>query len=287
MPSNTEHQSFISRPYAERQFVVVMPDEIVEAQRQAQEGGGDKPFDLGELASGLAMKAARLYTRGVIGLGIDAASEAYAAYAAWQRARANGINAVQIKMSEAQQLCFPPAHPRVKVLYVAHPSEPNFYYTVASFHRVAFEHKFAEAVNLLMSLGATKIKVEHVSGWAREFASTLSVSLPSGPGSAAVGSNSGSNTALLFEASLPDNKSRALPAGLVWYPYESNWKTIANGRLINGLNYFSLTVDYQDDCGVNAGLKVNATKAGLDLGGSFENHVATSWKLSGNFAPAE
>jgi hypothetical protein len=280
MSSNTDHKSLISRPYAERQFVVVMPDEIVEAQRQPQEGKADKSFDW----SGLAMSAVGLYKGGVIGLGISAATEAYAA---WQRARANGIDALQIKMSEAQQLCFPPAHPRVGVLYVAHPGEPNVYYTVASFHRVAFEHKFAEAVDLLMSLGATKITVEHVSGWDSKFASTLSVSLPSGPGSASVGSNSGSQSTLLFEASLPDNKSRFLPPNLVWYPHEQTWKSIANGRLIHGLNEFSLIVNYQDDFGVNAGLKVNATKAGLDLGGNFENHVATSWKLFGTFAPAE
>lgn len=224
-------------------------------------------------------------TRGaIVGLGIAAAMEAYAA---WQRARANGLDALQIKNSEAQELYFPPAHPRVGVLYVAHPGEPNVYYTVASFHRVAFEHKFAEAIDLLMSLGATKITVEHVSGWDSKFASTLSVSLPSAPSSASAGSNSRSNTTLLFEASLPENKSRFLPPNLVWYPHEPTWKSIANGRLVHGLNEFSLTVNYQDDFGVNAGLKGVATKAGLDLGGSFENHVATSWKLFGTFALPE
>jgi hypothetical protein len=279
MPPNTEHQDLTSRPYAERQFVVVMPDEIISAQRQPPDSKKDKPFDW----AALTLTVIGL-NGGLLGLGIITAKEAYAT---WQRARTNGVDALPIKMSEAQQFCFPPAHPRVNVLYAAHPIEHNVYYTVASFHRVVFEHKFAEAVNLLMSLGATKIAVEHVSGWDRKFASTLSGSFPNGPGSASAGSNSGSETTLLFEAALPDNKSRLLPLGLVWYPHEPTWKSIANGRLSHGLNEFSLTVTYKEDFGVHAGLKVNATKAGLDLGGSFEDHVVTSWKLFGTFAAAE
>ena len=277
MPPHTEYPAFTSLPYANRQFVVVMPDEIVTAQRQSQESKGNKATSWADIA----LNVIKFTSNGPVGLGIYAATEAYAA---WQRARANGVDALQIKVSEAQHLHFPPAHPRINVLYVAHPGEPNVYYTVASFHRVAFEHKFAEAVNLLMSLGANKITVEHVSGWDRKFASTISVPLPSGPSSTSVGLGSEGSSKLLFEACLPNNKSKLLPTGLVWYPHEPTWKSIANGRLIHGLNEFSLTVNYQDDFGVNAGLKVVASKAGLDLGGSFENHESTSWKLFGTFA---
>lgn len=48
-----------------------------------------------------------------------------------------------------------------------------------------------------------------------------------------------------------------------------------------GMREFSLVVNYQDDFGVNAGLKLKAEKAGLDLGGSFGSHLVTTWKISG------
>ncbi|GAB5097948.1 hypothetical protein [Caballeronia sp. HLA56] len=44
-----------------------------------------------------------------------------------------------------------------------------------------------------------------------------------------------------------------------------------------------MTVNYEDDFGINEGLKLTATKAGLELGGSFEDHRATTWKLRGKF----
>ncbi|MBC7609833.1 MAG: hypothetical protein H7228_09710 [Polaromonas sp.] len=280
MSTNSKYEHLASLPYVERQLVVVMPDEIVAAQRKAEDANSDKPIDW----MGIAKNAGRLLlpsSGGLVGVAFVAATEAYAA---WARARANGVNAIQIKRSEASNFTFPPAHPRDGVLYVAHPSDSNVYYTVASFHRVTFEHKFAEAVDLLMDLGATEIRVEHVRGWSSEFAATLSVPLQAGPVGAKAGVNCETETKLLFEASLPDNKSRTLPEKLVWYPHERTWQSLAKGRLSHGLTKFSLTVNYEDDFGINAGLKVGATKAGLELGGSFENHVATSWRLDGIFA---
>jgi hypothetical protein len=70
----------------------------------------------------------------------------------------------------------------------------------------------------------------------------------------------------------------------VWYLHEPTWQAIAKGRTQFGLSQFSLTVNYEDDFGVNAGLKVRVQKAGLDLGGNFEDHTATTWKIHGTFA---
>ena len=75
-----------------------------------------------------------------------------------------GIDIVQISKSEASTIIFPPGHPRDGVLYIAHSAKPDVYYTTAEFHRVTFEHKFSEAIRLLMYLGATEISVEHVRG---------------------------------------------------------------------------------------------------------------------------
>ena len=50
-----------------------------------------------------------------------------------------------------------------------------------------------------------------------------------------------------------------------------------------GLKDFSLSVTYNDDFGINAGLKMQVAKVGLELGGKFEDHAATEWKISGKF----
>lgn len=99
----------------------------------------------------------------------------------WSELDRPGRGGSPIQATEASQLAFPPGHPKAKVLYGAHPIDTDVYYPVASFHRMVFEHKFAEAINLLMHLGATKIRVEHVRGWSTEFAASLSARMPSGP----------------------------------------------------------------------------------------------------------
>ena len=205
------------------------------------------------------------------------------AFDAWAAARDSGVNVLQISNSEAAQLTLPPGHPQLRTLYAAHPTLPSTYYTAASFHRMVFEHKFAEAVEILMSLGASHIDVEHVHGWSREFSATMNASIPSVSVDASGASNSARSHSLLFKADFENVMEPSLPKDLVWYPHEATWRNMADGRLTYGMKEFSLVVNYQDDFGVNAGLKVKAEKAGLEMGGSFENHMVTSWKISGKF----
>lgn len=267
--------------YSERQFVVVMPDEIVNKQRDSIAKDASGSIDWKNIAMTVAFGAFR--TSPLVTLVSVAVKEGYAA---WERSRDNGIKTLPIKRSEAEELIFPPGHPRDGVLYACHPADTNTYFTVATFHRAAFEHKLAEAVNLLMHLGATNFKVEHITGWSTEFASHLDLPFQQVTVKADAGSNSGSKSKILFEASLPKNKSCVLPSDMVWYPHEKTWQSVAKGRMDFGMNDFSLMISYVDDFGINADLKLKATNSGLDLGGKFEEHIATSWKIEGVFAPS-
>jgi hypothetical protein len=49
---------------------------------------------------------------------------------------------------------------------------------------------------------------------------------------------------------------------------------------------FSLSVTYEDDFGINAGLSAAVVGAGLGLGGRFEDHQSTVWRLEGRFTMA-
>jgi hypothetical protein len=263
MSKTLDTVDILKLPYAERQLIAVFDDEVVKATRKGAETSKDgmDGDDLKSVAARVAKEALR-YT--VFGTLINITD----ALTAWVQARQNGLNVLQVGRSEAAHLQFPPGHPRDQALYVAHPAKPSVYYTMASFHRMAFEHKFAEAITLLMSLGATQIEVEHVQGWDRKFTSQMSVPLQAIDAGLHASKSAGTQSSLLFKATF-DNKP--------------TWQALADGRTRYGMNEFSLAVNYEDDFGVNAGLKLQAQKAGLDIGGTFENHVATTWKIYGKF----
>lgn len=267
--------SINSDNYAERQLIVVMPDDFVDSIRKFEEEiiEENKETSLKEAAI-LAMKLA--IKTNIFTMAIDA-------YKALEKLKQNGFNATYIKKSESSGLTFPPGHPRNGVLYVAHPADDDVYYAMASFHRMAFEHKFSEAIDILMSLGANKIKVEHIRGWSHEFCGELAVSTPTGNLSATAHNTSKISSSILYEATLDGHTTPSIPDQLAWYKHEPTWQSIAKGRIQHGLREFSLSVAYEDNFGINAGLKISAVKSGLELGGRFEDHQATIWRISGTF----
>ncbi|MGD6969226.1 hypothetical protein ACQCVP_22650 [Rossellomorea vietnamensis] len=196
-------------------------------------------------------------------------------------------NILVISPKEVETLDFPPGHPRKGVFYVAHPVDQKRYYTVAQFHRLTFEHKFAEAISLLMSLGAKTIDVEHIKGWKKEFNSSISAHIPSEVGdvniAGSLGANKTKSQSLLFKATLNGSSTPKLPDELVWYHHEPAWKQLANGRINHGMKDFSLTVNYEDDYGVNSKLEATISSAKFQTGGDFIAHKDTVWKIEGTF----
>ena len=62
-------------------------------------------------------------------------------------------------------------------MYVGHPVDPTTYVPVADFHRFLFEHKVAEALRLIRSLGAVTVEVVRVEGWDRAVGVNLGAGL--------------------------------------------------------------------------------------------------------------
>ena len=267
-----EEISFVDRPYFERQVIVVVDDDVASSIREAE----------GKMEENKSADLLSQIGKVIGGVGYVLSQEIGNA---WRRAREDGIKLLQIGQSESTAVKFPPGHPRDKVMYVGHPVNPTVYYTASQFHRVTFEHKFSEAIKLLMNLGATNIRVEHLHGWSKDFAANLSTPLSGVGGGISIGAGAERESAsgLLFEAALEGGLDPKLPDGLVWYSHEPTWQSVADGRLNFGLKNFSLNVSYEDDFGINAGLKVKAMSAGFDLGGRFEDHTETVWKIQGQF----
>ena len=277
-----DRKDVLSRQYLERQMVIVSEEAFIEAaeeesRKQAESNSGNS-FDWMQVADAVS----RLFIPNLTTTLIDAGVWAFRA---WSKAREGGLPVLAISREQAAQLSFPPGHPREGVVYVGHPSSPRQYYTLAEFHRVMFEKKVAEAVELLMSLGATTIRAEHITGWSQEFSSRLSLGVPSADVKAGVEASEKKrkSATVLFQATLPGGNAPRIPADLVWFEHEPTWKTVASGRIQYGLREFSLSITYMDDFGINLGVKASVTKAGLDVGGKFEGHESTIWKLTGKF----
>ena len=273
---------FFSKPYAERQFIVVVDDKLKEAEKKTKQKAIVTAESKGVKWTKIVIKTlysivpATYVLVDAIETGLNAVS----------RLRSKGIDVTLVSRSNAKILIFPPGHPQDKTLYVGHPSNPPAYYPFSEFHRMTFEHKFSEALEMLMSLGATKIEVYRVKGWSKEFTAKLNVSIAEWEPGIEAGKDKKAAGKLLFKATLAGKKKPKLPKGLVWHPHELTWQKIADGRLKYGLKDFALIIQYEDDFGINAGLKVKVLKSGLDIGGKFEDHKKTAWRIVGKFGKA-
>jgi hypothetical protein len=278
----------LARPYAERQRIIVVDDEAaralasghaadVEPTPAARESSN---FSLAKLA---AFGTVGILTRDPVLIGVALLNSAPEGTTPTPT-----TSMLAVGRTEAQSLTLPPGHPRDRVVYIGHPIVPTTYYPAAAFHRFAFEDKFAEAIRLLMSLGATSIEVEHVRGWSDEFAADIAVPLPAA-GKVEIGGRAdkqhSKGSSLLFRATLAGSTEPMIPEDLVWYPHEPTWRRVAEGRTRYGMREFELSVRYDDDYGIDARFKLAVQKVGLDLGGKFQEHEATTWKINGSFDP--
>jgi hypothetical protein len=285
---------FLDLAYGDRQLITFVPDAQVERPPQKEleskdPAKGTTTLQGAAVGTAAATAAAAALTAG--GLSIIALpvlpAVAVAAYlvAKWHVATKSAeVPRIHLlRKSWAAHFMLPPGHPRSGVVFAGHPAEPKNYIPIADFHRYSFEHKFSEILSILMHLGAQRIEVRHVRGWGQDFSERLSIGIPRVTISQSFDSTRREQSTLLYDAELEGGASIALPTNLVWLPHESTWKQIVEGRTKFGLKTFSLNLQYQEDYGVNLGLKAEIEAAHLDLGGDFEKHQSTTWEIRGTF----
>ncbi len=277
-------------PYLERQMIVVSKQEIVRAtDEEMRKEVQNSALNWSTIRS--VIMANRVLLMGgpsAVAIGI-AADVAMKAFDAWVKARQNGLPVQQISTEQASQLNFPPGHPRFGVVYVAHPapSMSKTYFPMADFHRVVMEQKLSEAVLLLMSLGATSIRAEHVIGGNRDIAAMGKVKTPgAGVGlDAETSLNFKSNKSLRFEGVFSGENAPGLFDNHVWLQHEPTWQMVRDGRMKYGMTSFTMEVSYLDDFGINSKLEGALKDSGFEFGGKFEDHKSSVWKLEGEFTP--
>jgi len=255
-----EPRSIAAMPYSDRQFLIVLPDNVAELERKTE--------------LGLLHLSQDEWRRTFAGLPPAILDDAYDIY---KKAREKHFGVLFVSKTESDQLTFPIGHPRYLVQYVAHPVHRATYVPMAGFHRFILEQKVAEAEHLLLSLGATNIEVEH--------------SLGSGNGTDANVDATGTGKAkkrlrrVSSKMHLQPDRDPEIPKGLAWFEHEPLWQEVARARLEAGLESFELDIHYTDDFGVNAELSAKVEGIGIDIGGPFTRNEHEMWRLSGNFRP--
>lgn len=197
--------------------------------------------------------------------------------------RAEAPQVSRVGLTDAKAYKMPAGHPVIGTVYAAHPCDDNRFYPIASFHGAVFQDKVNEAERLLACLGATRIVIEHVKGWDKNFTVTGAAQVNGVDVGAEGGRSSSSSSNLMYEADYDNGDAPFLPDDLRWYPHEQMWQTIVEGRLKRGMRSFSLAISNEEDHNINAGLKAKLEKGGFDIGGTFRDHVATTWKMTGTF----
>jgi hypothetical protein len=281
-------------PYARRQSIVVVDDEVALAERAAQAEAERRaeqrpPGEASRMDWRTLLAAAPLLL--IPGVGpaaavirvAGAAIVASDAFRRVERLRGQGVDVLTVGRSETAQLQLPAGHPRDTIVYVGDPVSPQIYYSAADFHRKTFEQKFSEVTRMLMALGATRFTVHYERGWNRAMAAHMDV--PVNPVANLAGKVSGrleQDDSLLFEASLAPNHPE-LPDDMYWFPHERTWQNVAIGRTKYGLKDFQLRIRYADDFGIDASFAGKVQKAQFNLGGEFVAAQETSWLIKGEF----
>src|SRR5215469_4511058 len=166
---------FFDQPYSNRQLVLFVDDVAVAASQKVtrtKTSSSDLAENIKEAVKKITMADALPFKPVALAL-----AETLLSF--WEAQKEGVENFKLVEKSKISLFQLPPGHPRDCIVYAGHPGIPTVYVPLADFHRLTFEHKFAEVISLLMHLGAKALKVEHITGWGAEFSSHLAISLPS------------------------------------------------------------------------------------------------------------
>ncbi len=254
--TGTVSESILDLPLAARQRIVVVTDslaeQVVEELRRAPEPAEDEDEEDRSLLD---------RARGVLRRKVDDQVATLASAAVALRHRALDLRIVSD--SQTKELRFPPGHPSRGVLYIAHPVVRDQYYPAANFHRLLVEHKFAEAMDLLMELGAKSISIEQVRGYKEEDLLSIVSAIPVLRIKGKSQKTSESQSTISLDAELEGSPHPTLPTDLSWYEHEPMWVKLAENRMDGHLRKFVLAVRHLDSMCVDRSLEVEVKKFGI------------------------
>ncbi|WP_205697470.1 hypothetical protein [Conexibacter sp. SYSU D00693] len=258
----------IELPYGTRQRVVVVPDDVLDAEQvRVMAGDQERPWRPWDVLRG---------------------DPQHPTLRTLKEADEEGLRLLPVRQSQVDQLDMPVGHPLPNVVYIGSPAVARRYYPMADFHVRVFEERFGEAMRLLMALGAERVTVRSERGWKRDVGTDIEAPIKRVlKNQAELRFGSRRDRSLVFEAELVPTGVPEVPEGLVWFDYEPTWKAVVEARERYGLREFQLHVTSRENFGIDADVasKIGRRKV-LSLGGRFTQQVDTSWVLEGTFGDA-
>ncbi|AGX06467.1 hypothetical protein B14911_03449 [Bacillus sp. NRRL B-14911] len=278
---------FLQIPYEERQLILVVKneDEKIEKIKKLQR---DKEFGK-KLLSGLSVAQALAFVApgGFLvksALSVAASIIKNQALNSTKKStnKREGIFYIAT-MKEVEAVKFPTVRPVNEKVYAVNPAALDIYYEAPGFHKAVADHKFAEAINLLQSLGATKIEAINLEDKGNSAGGNVSFNLF---GKGDLSSQNNLSSKKVFNATYKPKHEPTLPAELNWFHIEKQWQNIADGRLNRGLESFELELEINSDFGVDADLMVKVDKAlNLGLKAEYSDFKKTYLRIYGEFNP--
>ena len=291
----------LSMPYALRQSIIVVEDEIAwegrraailasrgddEALKAAAKSVGD--VDSSEAAAiGFAIAALLPGTPAGRAAAILAPIISKKIADAVKKARDRRIRVLPVALSELEPLRFPGGDPVRGVVYVGNPVFPPDYYPAATFIRRTFEHKFNELVQLVTSLGAVEIDVTAGQHDGRSLAANASAGTGQSPPISAKASKSRSFTSNLQSTFALKPGLPVVPQGLRWLEREDAWQTLVDLRLANRVTEYTVELTFAENFGIDTAVTAEISDLKLGLGGSSEDVDRTTWSIRARFEDGE
>jgi uncharacterized protein (DUF697 family) len=192
---------------------------------------------------------------------------------------------------------FPVHHPQENCLYVSHPYR-RICYLPEEFHPSLFDDKVSELLRLLRELGSTRIKIVVKKGYRIDTTIGGGAGIPglAAEGKIKITKESSGEMKWEEEHDVTSSPPYFLPKGMVWYPHESDWQRVFQGRRGGSMRSWTSAVENTNDFGINAetyvGISQDLAKVlnkflrlQLDVTGQFArvNFQRTSWEISVEF----
>jgi hypothetical protein len=260
-------------PYAKRRLAVIGAPE----PKESRDSSGSS---LGKLiAEGAQLAGVPV---GLLGLVAGLAIDLYTSSSSSRPKDAPNLYAMP--GAEIERYTWPVGHPRPGVVYAASPVRYDTYFTVAEFQDALLLGKVAEAMDLVASLGARKVKIRQVAGQARDLGGSIGLSIPgAGNVKAKADNHRKHDSQIEYSATFTPVLEPHIPDDLLWFPHEPMWQSMAKLRLRNGLDTCDLAIRFTSDYGVSGELAAKIQEVGLSIGGKFAEDTSTEWTISAEF----
>lgn len=167
----------------------------------------------------------------------------------------------------AENFRFPPQHPVNGVVYACPDYQPEYYVPIANFHEYAFQLKMGAFIEMCSSLGAKKCSIVFAEENGKELNFDGSVNaIDENKLKATFKKSSSQSFASDYEFPKPN---QIVQFDSPWIETEPSWSSVQRIRLKNGITRSRIEFNYSDEMGITSQIAGKLSKAGINLGGSF------------------